>query len=69
MSTFDKAIGRIRVEVSDNGLKMHDYAHGAYIHYRAGWNNSCPMEKITLSVDEMRDLRYLLDRAIEAAMA
>lgn len=65
--SFDKACGRLRLEVSDNGLSMHDYGHGAQIHYRDGWNDACPIKRVTLSVDELRDLQYLIGRALQVA--
>jgi len=64
---YDKAIGRHRVKVNDNGLTMHDYGHGVEIEYLDGWNPSCPTRRITLSVDELEDLQYLIDRALRAA--
>jgi hypothetical protein len=64
---YDKAIGRHRLMVSNEGLTMHDYGHGAQIEYLDGWNEGCARPRMTLSVDELRDLRYLIDRALEAA--
>lgn len=64
---YDKAIGRHRVVVNREGLRMHDYGHGVQIEYRDGWNDACELRCITLSVDELRDLRYLIDRALAKA--
>ena len=64
---YDKAIGRHRVKINDNGLQMHDYGHGVQIEYQDGWNPSCPVLCITLSVDELVDLQYLILRGLEAA--
>jgi hypothetical protein len=64
---FDKQIGRLRVRVNENGMKMHDYGHGVEILCPTGWNSSCPMQTHTISVDELRDLHYVIGRAIEAA--
>lgn len=72
--SFDKSSGgnglvRLHVRISNDGLKMHDYGHGATVACRAGWNEGCAMVELTMSVDELRDLRYLLDRAIAVADA
>lgn len=71
---FDKSSGsndliRLRVGIGNNGLRMHDYGHGATVACRAGWNSGCAMTELTMSVNELRDLRYLLDCAIAAADA
>lgn len=68
-SSGSKGMVRLEVRVNDNGMKMHDYGHGAEVLCRAGWNDGCPMVALTMSVDELRDLRYLLERAIAAADA
>lgn len=65
--SFNKQMGRLRVTVSRDGLRMHDYGHGATVECVAGWNDSCPIVTHTVSVDELRDLHYLLGRAIEAS--
>lgn len=64
---YNKKLGRLRVEVRDTGARDHTYSHGAQISCPDGWNDSCPILTLTVSVEEMRDLRYLLDRAIAAA--
>lgn len=69
MATYDRKIGRLRVTVSANGARQHDYGHGATVECLAGWNDSCPLQVHIVSVEELRDLRYLLDRAIAAAEA
>ena len=61
---YQRAIGRLSVSVSSDGGKMHDYGHGCTVACVAGWNDSCPTVEHTVSVEELRDLRYLLDRAI-----
>jgi len=65
--TYGKTMGRLTVTVSRDGAKMHDYGHGCEVSCVAGWNDSCPVVSHTMSVEELRDLRYLLDRAIAAA--
>ncbi len=65
--SFNKQCGRLRVTVNDNGASMHGYGHGATVEMIAGWNDSCPNVVHTMSVDELRDLHYMLGRAIEEA--
>lgn len=60
-------MSRFKIEVTHDGSRMHDYGHGCTVCCVAGWNDSCPMVNLTMSVEELRDLRYLLDRAISAA--
>jgi len=67
MVAYDKSIGRLRVVVNENGAMDHSYGHGAIIQCPEGWNDNCPIQTHTVSIEELRDLRYLLDRAIEAA--
>lgn len=67
MVAYDRTIGRLRVVVCENGAQDHTYGHGAIIQCPEGWNDDCPMQTHTVSVEELRDLRYLLDRAISAA--
>lgn len=67
MVAYDKTVGRLRVVVNDNGAFDHDYGHGAIVQCPDGWNDSCPVQTHTVSVEELRDLRYLLDRAIAVA--
>lgn len=64
---YKKQAGRLTVVVSDDGAKMHDYGHGCQVSCVDGWNDSCPTLTHTMSVEEMRDLHYLLGRAIAAA--
>lgn len=65
--TFQSHLNRLRVEVNENGLKDHAYSHGAKIMCPDGWNDSCRISTFVVSVNELRDLRYLLDRAIATA--
>lgn len=65
--SYDRTMGRLRVIVSADGAKMQDYGHGCKVICRAGWNDGCPMVEHVMSVEELRDLRYLLDRAIASA--
>lgn len=64
MHSYHMTMGRLTVSVSENGATQHDYAHGCEVSCVAGWNDSCPIVKHVMSVEELRNLRYLLDRAI-----
>jgi hypothetical protein len=64
--SYDRTCGRLRVRVCANGARMHDYGHGVAVACRAGWNDGCPMVEHTMSVEELHDLRHLIDRAIAA---
>lgn len=65
MSAFDKTCGRLRVTVD---LKRGD-GHAATVECPTGWNDACPVVKHTVSVDELRDLHYLIGRALAAVGA
>ena len=64
---YSSDCGRLQVIVSRDGAKDHSYGYGAEVICRAGWSDSCPMVVHSMSVEELRDLRYLLDRAIAYA--
>lgn len=68
---FRKSIGgnleRIVLVVSDDGLKQHDYGHGCDLLIRSGWNEGCEMKSNNLSMDELRDLRHIIDCALSMA--
>lgn len=64
---FDKECGRLRVVLNENGAQDHHYGHGVIIQCPEGWNDSCPVQTHTVSVDELRDLYYMIGRALEAA--
>lgn len=67
MPAFSKGIGRIQLQVDAESLKMHDYRHGCELKIVDGWNDSCPTLNNRLSVDELRDLQYLISRALKRA--
>jgi hypothetical protein len=67
--SYNKTAGRLRVTVNRDGMLNHDYGHGCTIECPTGWNDSCPIVKHTVCVEELRDLRHLLDRAIAHADA
>ena len=64
---YQKTMGRVTVQVSDDGAKLHDYGHGCTVSCLNGWNDSCQTISHIMSVEELRDLRYMLDRAIAVA--
>lgn len=57
---------RISLAVNENGARDHDYGHGCNLAIREGWNEGCDFLHNTLSVNELRDLRHLIDRALDA---
>lgn len=59
---YDKTLGELRVEVSRDGVRQHDYSYGVRITYARGDG-----VEMNMCVEQMRDLRYLLDRAIACA--
>ena len=67
MLKFTKQIDRIWLTVSEDGMSVHNYPHGCSLKVRDGWNDSCGWIQSTLSVSELRDLKYLCERAITAA--
>jgi len=64
---YKKQCGRLKVIVNENGANDHSYGHGAQIICPTGWNDSCPDVAHTVSVEELRDLYYLISRALDAA--
>lgn len=72
MTHFKRSIAtnglvRMSIEVSEEAYRQPQYGHGAQVSLRDGWNDGCPMISARLSLDELRDLRYLIDRAIRIA--
>ena len=65
--TYRKTLGRLTVEVTDDGGRLYDNFEGCRLSCVSGWNESCPTITFTMSVEELRDLRYLLDRAVATA--
>jgi len=59
MTTYNKRIGRISLDVSREGFKMPDYVHGTDLCIH---NNETV--HINLSLEELRDLKYLIERAL-----
>ncbi len=67
MTSYSKSVGRIRLDVNEQGVLSHDYGHGCSLKIVDGWNDSCPIKDNALSVDELCDLQYLISRALEFA--
>jgi len=67
MSVYDQKIGRLRVFVNLQGGVDHSYAHGAEVSCPDGWNDMCAIKTHFVSVEELRNLHYLLGRAIAHA--
>jgi len=65
--TYRRKLGRLTVEVNENGARMHEYSQGCQVSCVDGWNDTCPTVSHTMSVEELRDLVYLLGRAIAHA--
>lgn len=61
----ERGLERIRLEVNDNGYLDPDYGHGTALFIRNGWNESCEMVRNTLSVDELKSLKFLIEGALE----
>ena len=57
---YCKTIGRIQLlyrrEFGDNRCVT--------LFVRAGWNDSCPMTENILSLEELRDLKHMLDQVL-----
>jgi hypothetical protein len=64
MTHYDKTIGRIRLRVNREGYQNPDYGHGAEIICPTGWNDMCPLQTHTVSIEELRDLKHLIERAL-----
>lgn len=58
---------RFRIAVNEDGARDHSYVHGVQLSIRTGWNPACEFIMSNLSIEELRDLRYLIERAIAAA--
>ena len=63
MTGYNKTMGRIRVEYS----QFYGDASAVTIYCRAGWNDACRWTENSLSMEEVRDLRYMLDRMLAVA--
>jgi len=61
---YKQTIGRITLEVNRDGYLGHGYGYGASIGCQVGWNEDAQIQTHAVSVEELRDLRYLIDRAL-----
>jgi hypothetical protein len=60
---YQRKVGRVGVEYRPD----FGDARSVTITCVAGWNDYCPTLENILSIEEVRDLRYLLDRVIAAS--
>lgn len=64
----DKRINRLHIQIDHSGLSAPSYTGGVKLGvYASDFNAVQPSEEIQLSVDELRDLRFLCDEALRAA--
>lgn len=64
MADYSKKIGRLTLEVCKEGYTDPDYRYGATLSSPAGRNDAVDVHKIDLSLEELRDLKYLIERAL-----
>lgn len=63
-----KRSGRIEVSIADDGVKHHEYSHGVeLVFYLHEASKSPDGERFSISVEEARDLHYMLSRIIAKA--
>lgn len=67
MPSYIKTAGRVSVDLNDNGAKQHSYAHGVTLKLDPGWDGQLPPLIWNCSVEDLHDIRHLVDRAIAAA--
>lgn len=63
MKSYSKDMGRIRIRFDD----VSGESHAVLVAVRSGWNEASRFVESVLSIEEARDLRYLLDRVIAAS--
>lgn len=61
---FNKKTGRFRLEISEDGCKMHDYHHGCKIFIYSRQDDQMYEKHFVLSVEELHDLKHLIERGI-----
>lgn len=57
MQLYKKQMGRVRLTAQRDGDHCLEVRHG--------WNDDCPFVAARLGTEELHDLRYLIDRALE----
>lgn len=67
MVGYIKTAGRVSIDLNDNGARDHSYSHGCELSLDPGWNGQLPLIRWNCSVEDLHDLRHLVDRAIAAA--
>ena len=61
MIMFQKKVGD-RIIIDDDGVS------GIRLRIRDGWNDSCDWHTNRLSIEELRDLQYVIGRVIDNRM-
>lgn len=59
--------GRFSLSLAKEGCQDHRYGHGVSLYMPTGWNKSCEPVAISVSVEDLHDLKYLIERAISSA--
>lgn len=66
--SYSNTVGeRLSLSLSDDGIRSPNYGYGATLKIRDGWNDRCEWATLNLSVDDLHDLRYLINRALECS--
>lgn len=63
-TTYYRTTERLTLEVKDTARLDHHSRYGAEISLTP-WPGDTRREALQVSIEELRDLRYLIDRAIE----
>lgn len=63
---YNKTMGRITIQLSDTKCG-DDYIWACSIRCLQGFNSELKPDELQMSIEELHDLRYLIDRAILAA--
>ena len=71
MSMYEKTVGNITLTVSRNGAQLTDYEYGCELRGLQGMRDLVQdkdegMTRLRLSVEQLHDLRHMIDRALAA---
>lgn len=70
MSMYEKTVGNITLTVSRNGAQLTDYEYGCELRGLQGselmQDKAEHMTRLRLSVEQLHDLRHMIDRALAA---
>ena len=69
MANYSNRAGRISIELNNDGARDQTYGHGVSLRLSDGWNDECESQCWICSVEDLRDLQYLIVRAIATAEA